>query len=650
MCYGRSSRAVRVVLLQLLATLVLMAATTVTVTDAAQQTQLSTCAGVPTLVVYAGSGGIPDLVEVYDELPLDKKGLLPLGQSQVAMMNLEAPTCSLNGVALWPGNLLLYDNGTLSKALPVLGSLTAVSGTLMLYGHAGLGGTGIRSLQGISNIKSAANLLVYNMDALADLRGLEGFTSLPGDLYLADNARLRTLVGLDGLINVGGDLALLSNMGLISVQGLQNLQTVGGQLVAIGNGKLTDLLALLSLTSIGSMKEANNGDVRLELPEAVRMAPATAFAPTATAVPTAAPGTTVGAGSGTPPAVQNSGSVYVLPASDPASPPTWSPGITREAPQPDRTVVLLYGGTPPLFDELEGWLRNFDPPMEHLGIREYNTRLIHLYGDSGEVKQLSVISGSLVIWANGDIGTGLWPLRGLTAVYGQLVILGARDGSSTLETLQGLDNLQYVGGLHLVYLNQLRNLTGLGSLRTVRGDLNILFCASLQSTRGLGPLTSIYTDLYLKGNRGLWDMSGFRAIRSIGWDLHLQDMPYIKNLEGLSAVQTVYGEIVIKNCSQLTSTSGLKSLSQIGVSVALLWNDALSDVSGLSRLSQIPGDLQLTGNPSLQSLQPLSSLTTVGLNLVLSSCRGLQDMKGLGEQAATSANRGPDLRVVRRGY
>ncbi len=77
--------------------------------------------------------------------------------------------------------------------------------------------------------KSAKSLLLYNLDALLDLRGLEGLAALPGDLYLADNGRLRTLTGLDGLRSVGGDLALLSNMMLISVQGLQVGQGRGGE-------------------------------------------------------------------------------------------------------------------------------------------------------------------------------------------------------------------------------------------------------------------------------------------------------------------------------------------------------------------------------------------------------------------------------------
>lgn len=54
-------------------------------------------------------------------------------------------------------------------------------------------------------------------------------------------------------------------------------------------------------------------------------------------------------------------------------------------------------------------------------------------------------SGSLVVWANADIGQGMWPLSGLRSVAGQLVVVGGVDGRSSLGTLQGLDSLT-VGG------------------------------------------------------------------------------------------------------------------------------------------------------------------------------------------------------------
>ncbi len=47
-----------------------------------------------------------------------------------------------------------------------------------------------------------------------------------------------------------------------------------------------------------------------------------------------------------------------------------------------------------------------------------------------------------MVWSNAGLGKGLWPLTGITSVYGALVVVGAPDGTSVLETLQGLDNVQ----------------------------------------------------------------------------------------------------------------------------------------------------------------------------------------------------------------
>jgi hypothetical protein len=66
-----------------------------------------------TLVVYSGSGGgPPDLQEVYGELPMDKKELLPMGPGQVAVLDVEAPACSLAGVGKRQTGCVIQPDGT----------------------------------------------------------------------------------------------------------------------------------------------------------------------------------------------------------------------------------------------------------------------------------------------------------------------------------------------------------------------------------------------------------------------------------------------------------------------------------------------------------------------------------------------------------
>ncbi|KAG2430242.1 hypothetical protein HXX76_010340 [Chlamydomonas incerta] len=556
------------------------------------------------VVAYAGSGGPPDLKEVAAALPFDTGAqLLPLGARQAVLLDLEAGGPCTVGLTSLPGALLLYDNGTLDRALPRLAALRAVGGSLMLYGKAGLGDGGLKSLQPLQGVSSAKNLLIYNMDALVDLKGLEAISALPGQLILSDNARLRSLKGLDGLTSVGGDVALLSNQALTSVQGLGKLRTIGGQIVAKGNGNLRDLLPLTSLTSLGRITETNNGDGRLELPPAL-----------------AARGADGAGGSAAAAAA----------AAAPAAGAGISGGGTRA--QLDASVVLVYAGQAPDLDDVNEWLQDFMPPMDKdkIDVRPYNTRLVNMYGAAEEVKKLGVITGSLVVWSNADLGRGLWPLSGVTAVYGALVVVGATDGSSVLETLQGLDNVQYAGTVGILSLPRLKDFSGLGSLAALGGDFNVLFCPSLASSRGLGPLTSVYSDLWIQGCGSLKDLDGFKGVRNIGASLHLDQLASLSSLDGLAALESVFGEILIRKCNLLSSTSGLKSLAYVGKSVAVLWDTQLNDLSGLSRLKSVPSDVMLSGLPALTNLGQLSDLSSVGLNLVISDNTGLKDLSGLG--------------------
>ncbi|KXZ44859.1 hypothetical protein GPECTOR_61g812 [Gonium pectorale] len=567
-----------------------------------------------TLVVFAGSGGQPDLQQVAAALPLDKKGLLPLGPGQAALLDLERPgACNPATLTSVAGNLLLFDNGTLAKALPSLSALSSVGSTLMVYGHAGLGENGLPTLRPLSNIKAASSVLLYNLDALPDLRGLGGIDSLTGDLIISDNARLANLMGLDSLRSVGRDLVLLSNLALTSVRGLQNLASIGGQLLAKGNGELRDLLALTSLTSLGALREVNNGDAKLELPVRARVGGAGAVAGSGTAA------------AGAPAAATPANGAAVTTAA------VGGAEGSEDGGKGDSSVVLVYSGTPPSLAEVGDWLKEHNPPLPLMGIRDYNVRLVNMYDD--EAKKLTTISGSLVIWATKDLGTGLWPLSGLTSVAGQLVVVGSSARDSELESLKGLENLKTVGGLNLLSLQRLRDLSGLSGLTLVRGDINIIYCASLESTRGLGPLASVYSDVYLANNPSLRDLDGFKTIRRIGWDLHLRELPELQSLAGLGALREVSGEVLIKHCHNLSSTAGLSALASVGKSIALLWNDALSDLSGFGRIGYVPSDLHISGNPSLTSLAPLANLTGTGLNLVLSMNKALADMQGLGSVA-----------------
>merc|ERR1712078_796204 len=56
---------------------------------------------------------------------------------------------------------------------------------------------------------------------VTSLKGLEGLTSVGGDLKIEYNDQLRSLTGLEDLTSVGGDLRIYGNAQLTSLSGLE---------------------------------------------------------------------------------------------------------------------------------------------------------------------------------------------------------------------------------------------------------------------------------------------------------------------------------------------------------------------------------------------------------------------------------------------
>merc|ERR1712078_569271 len=68
-------------------------------------------------------------------------------------------------------------------------------------------GENVTSLKGLEGLTSVGgDLDIWNNDQLTSLSGLEGLTSIDGNLDIAYNAQLTSLAGLEGLTSVGGDL------------------------------------------------------------------------------------------------------------------------------------------------------------------------------------------------------------------------------------------------------------------------------------------------------------------------------------------------------------------------------------------------------------------------------------------------------------
>ncbi|MEO1654290.1 MAG: hypothetical protein AAFU64_12155, partial [Bacteroidota bacterium] len=129
----------------------------------------------------------------------------------------------------------------------------------------------------------------------------------------------------------------------------------------------------------------------------------------------------------------------------------------------------------------------------------------------------------------------LSPLRNLKFVQGDLRITGL-GGSSTLESLRGLENLQYIGGeFRLDFCHEIRNLDGLAGLTFVGKDFYINDNDKLRDIRGLSQLREVGGSLLIFRNSGLVNLNGLEKLESIGDNAFFSNLLSVVNNPNLNS-------------------------------------------------------------------------------------------------------------------
>jgi hypothetical protein len=107
--------------------------------------------------------------------------------------------------------------------------------------------TGLTTLNGLQNISSIGNsaslytLTINNNPNLVSIQGLNGLTSLIGNLLITDNASLPNLQGLEGLTSLITVVKILNNDNLQSLAGLDDLASAS-QFLVRNNQSLSTLI------------------------------------------------------------------------------------------------------------------------------------------------------------------------------------------------------------------------------------------------------------------------------------------------------------------------------------------------------------------------------------------------------------------------
>ncbi len=151
----------------------------------------------------------------------------------------------LNVIVSVGGDLSVHNNAILTS-LSGLDNLTSIGGYLEISRNDSLSSlVGLRNVTAIgeSVYIGSHDILWGGNPTLTNLNGLEGLTSIEGDLYISLNIALVSLSGLDNLISIGGSLSVRYTA-LNSLEGLEKLTSIEGILNVDSNGILTSLTGL----------------------------------------------------------------------------------------------------------------------------------------------------------------------------------------------------------------------------------------------------------------------------------------------------------------------------------------------------------------------------------------------------------------------
>ncbi|MEL7427694.1 MAG: hypothetical protein AAFN81_32180, partial [Bacteroidota bacterium] len=507
---------------------------------------------------------------------------------------------SLNGLrnlTSTEGSVIIGNSEGLNS-LNELSKLTSIGGDFSLQ-HL----TSLTDLNGLNNLKSVGGELWLECNpSLTDLDALDNLRSVQGDFRLTDNG-VTTLGGFEGLTRIGGSLYIKGTYngaqpncgdGLVSFTGLNNLTSISGglefnlmtlntlsgltKLRSIGGDLLISNTALTNLAAFANL-ETLGGSIRFTANEALTQLGSFAKI---TTVP---------------------GDIEIV--SNPA---------LRELKGFERLEStgrdLIIKGNAALADvsglrALRIVSRDF--------IVSQNQRLGSLDGLEG----LNTINRKLAIKNNSAL-TNLDALSGLdVSTMGALEISGNKELSSCTTKII-CDYLDRENRIAQIQDNGAR----CNSVEDVAEHCGCpQYDVLLTTQKEVDEFTKLYPNCEKIianveiGVSSLSDppsdivnISGLGSIKSIEGDLVIFRNKDLSSLQGLDRLETVGGLLNIEQNPDLGSMKGLNSLASIGGVLDIRNNFALSSLQGLENLSSIGGKLEIKENKSLTSISGLEKL------------------------------------------
>lgn len=372
--------------------------------------------------------------------------------------------------------------------------------------------------------------------SITNLEGLSAITSIGGNLKIfsmvANYPFLDSFSGLDNLTSVGGDFYLRHYNGS-DFSGLNQLQTIGGDFTLQYNYFLESLSDLENLTTIGGDLMITGNSI---LTSCGQPALCTYLSNPAGVV-----------------------SIYNN-ASGCDSPEEISTACGVELP------CLPFGN----------YYFRTQQQMDYFAV--YHPDCTEINGD------ISIAGGNI---------SSLSALSGITSVSGNLNIGNGDFGNPLLTSLNGLDQLAFVGGnLDLGYNFTLTDVSALGQLNYIGGDLKVMVDTALASLTGFNNLDSIGGSMHVYGCYNMMNFSGFDNLTHIGGNLGISSNRSQKNFSGLESLSSINGNISIWYSDSLNSLAGLDYIQPATITgLSIRSNPVLStcEVRSICDYLSVPG-------------------------------------------------------------
>jgi hypothetical protein len=155
----------------------------------------------------------------------------------------------------------------------------------------------------------------------------------------------------------------------------------------------------------------------------------------------------------------------------------------------------------------------------------------------------------------------------------------------------------YQGGLLLAWPNA-TDLSPLISLRVVRDTVTAgNYNTHLETLAGLDNLE--WVDSFHFTGDALSNLFAMSNLVGVGVYFALWEMPNLVDLRGLEQLRTVNGTLSLHSNPQLATLDGLGGLEWIGDRLEIIENEKLVSLDGLAALQRVEGDVRIFGNPLL---------------------------------------------------